>query len=139
MASSASCATTPGTGRRSRHWPTCRTRVEQVRAAGLPVDLSVTGEPRHLPLLRELAAYRVVREALTNVVKHAPPDSPTSVTLTRETKALQVVVSNRGETAPREDGGRGLIGMRERLAAVGGTLSAGPVEDGWRVEARIPA
>jgi signal transduction histidine kinase len=114
----------------------------QVRAAGRQVDLSVTGEPLHLPPLRELAAYRVVQEALTNVVKHAPRDSAAAVTLTWEPAALHVVVSNHDETAPTrhsESRGRGLVGMRERLEAVGGSLSAGPVEGGWRVEARIPS
>ncbi len=116
--------------------------VGQVRAAGLRVELSTTGEPRPLPALRELAAYRVVQEALTNVVKHAPRDSDASVTLTWEPTALRVVVVNHHATAPTADGsthGRGLVGMRERLEAVGGSLSAGPVEGGWRVAARIPA
>ena len=93
-------------------------------------------------MLRELAAYRVVQEALTNVVKHAPRDSAAVVSLTWDVTALHVVVSNHDETASTrhsESPGRGLVGMRERLEAVGGSLSAGPVEDGWRVAARIPA
>jgi signal transduction histidine kinase len=116
--------------------------VGQVRAAGLRVDLSVIGEPRQLPPLRELAAYRVVQEALTNVVKHAPRDSAATVILTWETAALDVVISNRDDTHPTAEApssGRGLAGMRERLEAVGGSLRAGPVDGGWRVAARIPA
>ena len=118
------------------------TLVDQVRAAGLPVDLAVTGEPLHLLPVREMAAYRVVQEALTNVVKHAPRGSAAKVTLTWEATALQVTISNEGATATSAVDsmrGRGLIGMQERLDAVGGTFRAGRVEGGWLVEARIPA
>ena len=116
--------------------------VDQVRTAGLPVDLAVTGEPLRLPPVRETAAYRVVQEALTNVVKHAPRDSSATVTLTWEATALHVTISNDDATPTPGAGatrGRGLIGMQERLDAVGGTFRAGRVEGGWLVEARIPA
>ena len=119
-----------------------RTLVDQVRTAGLPVDLTVTGEPLHLPPVREMAAYRVVQEALTNVVKHAPRDSSATVTLTWEATALHMAISNEDATAtPGVDAtrGRGLIGMQERLDAVGGWFRAGRVEGGWLVEARIQA
>ncbi len=115
--------------------------VDQVRATGRRVDLTVTGDAQHLPALRELAAYRVVQEALTNVVKHAPQDSTSSVTLTWDAAELQVVIANDDQAvSSASDGtsGRGLVGMRERLEAVGGSLDAGPVEAGWRVAARIP-
>lgn len=114
--------------------------VEQLRAAGLRVDLSATGEPLHLPALRELAAYRVVQEALTNVVKHAPRGATAAVALTWEPTGLGISISNDDDNPPAQDGqGRGLVGMRERLEAVGGSLVAGPVDGGWRVSARIPA
>ncbi|WP_107705369.1 sensor histidine kinase [Nocardioides allogilvus] len=114
--------------------------VEQVRAAGLRVDLATTGEPLRLPVLRELAAYRVVQEALTNVVKHAPRDSTATVALAWEPTGLGITISNDDDSPPAGDGqGRGLVGMRERIEAVGGSLVAGPVDGGWRVSARIPA
>lgn len=116
--------------------------VDQVRTTGVPVDLAVTGEPLHLLPVRETAAYRVVQEALTNVVKHAPRGSSASVALTWEAAALRVAISNEDATAPASGDptrGRGLLGMQERLDAVGGSLRAGRVEGGWLVEARIPA
>nr|WP_255890898.1 histidine kinase [Nocardioides astragali] len=115
--------------------------VEQVRTTGLPVDLAVAGEPLHLLPVRETAAYRLVQEALTNVVKHAPRGSSATVALTWEAAALRVAISNEDATAPAGDPtrGRGLLGMQERLDAVGGSFRAGRVEGGWLVEARIPA
>lgn len=115
--------------------------VARVRDAGLPVELTVVGQVRALPPGVELAAYRVVQEALTNTMKHASGASAT-VTVEYRPGALQVEVVDAGGT-PREPGeagnGRGLIGLRERLAVYGGTLHAGRrLTGGYRVEAQIP-
>ncbi|WP_346622099.1 sensor histidine kinase [Blastococcus montanus] len=117
------------------------TLVDQLRAAGLPVDLRVSGTPAPaLPPGLGLSAYRIVQEALTNVLKHAP-GARTHVDIRHTADALRLEVRN---GAPRERGirpvagGRGLIGMRERVALHGGELEAGPHANGWRVAARLP-
>jgi signal transduction histidine kinase len=113
-----------------------------MRAAGLPVELTVTGTPRQLPSPgAELAAYRVVQEALTNTVKHAT-GARASVRIAYDDQGLDVEVTDTG--GPPGPGaatgnGRGLIGLRERLAVYGGTLRTGPRPlGGYRVQARIP-
>lgn len=114
--------------------------VDEARDAGLQVELRVTGEPRLLPAGTDLAAYRIVQEALTNVRKHAAP-AHVEVVLAYAADALHVRVINDGATARRQpgDGGRGLIGMRERVALYGGTLAAGPPpEGGFLVDACLP-
>lgn len=113
--------------------------VERVRAAGLSVELSVTGA-RDLPPGVDLAAYRVVQEALTNVIKHAGP-SRAAVVLEYRPDDLLITVTDDGHpvTGPGGPGGRGLIGLRERIGLYGGELDAGPRPGGgWRVRARIP-
>lgn len=106
--------------------------VERVRTGGLPVRLSVTGTPRTLPAGAGVAAYRAVQEALTNVIKHAGPASPTRVALGWGDHELHLEVDDdggphgaRARTRPVE-GGHGLIGMRERAALHGGRAEAGP-------------
>jgi signal transduction histidine kinase len=114
--------------------------VKRVRAAGLSVELSVTGA-RDLPPGVDLAAYRVVQEALTNVIKHAGTARAT-VVLEYRPDDLVITVTDDGRpvTGPGgPGGGRGLIGLRERIGLYGGELDAGPRPGGgWRVRARIP-
>jgi signal transduction histidine kinase len=113
--------------------------VERVRAAGLSVELTVTGARDLSPGL-DLAAYRVVQEALTNVIKHAGTARAT-VVLEYRPDDLLITVTDDGRAAPGSSGsgGRGLIGLRERIGLYGGELDAGPRPGGgWRVRARIP-
>ncbi|MFE1272275.1 sensor histidine kinase [Streptomyces sp. NPDC058758] len=115
------------------------TLVGRVRDAGLPVALTVTGPPRPLPPGLELAAYRVVQEALTNTVKHAA-GATAAVTVEYRPERLRVEVTDTGGRPGTGTGsGRGLIGLRERLAVHDGTLHAGRrLTGGYRVEALIP-
>ncbi|MFD5326847.1 sensor histidine kinase [Streptomyces sp. NPDC127092] len=115
--------------------------VGRVRDTGLPVDLTVTGPPRPLPPGLELAAYRVVQEALTNTVKHAS-GATAAVTVEYGPDRLRVEITDTGGH-PNADAttgnGRGLIGLRERLAVYDGTLNTGRrLTGGYRVEALIP-
>jgi signal transduction histidine kinase len=117
--------------------------LDEVRAAGLPVELEVHGEPRELPQALDVSAYRVLQEGLSNVLRHAGP-VPTSVSLRHEPAALVVQVEDAGPPlpAPREPGqvgGHGLAGIRERVAVFGGGVEAGPrPEGGFRLRARFP-
>ena len=118
--------------------------ISQVRDAGLPVELVVTGDPCCLPDGMDLAAYRIVQEALTNTVKHGGK-ATAKVTIHHAPEALEIeVVDNgRGAAAPllagAASGGHGLIGMRERVGLFGGELQTGPVlPGGYRVWARLP-
>src|ERR671918_442786 len=97
------------------------------RAAGLPVGFAIEGEPRPLSQGVDLSAYRILQEALTNVFKHAGR-APTTVTLGYRADALELTVSDSGDarTAAMAPGGHGLVGMRERAALFGGTLTAAP-------------
>lgn len=115
------------------------TLVGRVRDTGLPVDLTVTGPPRPLPPGLELAAYRVVQESLTNTVKHAS-GATAAVTVEYGPQRLRVEVTDTGGHPGTGTGsGRGLIGLRERLAVYGGTLTTGRrLTGGYRVEALIP-
>ncbi|MEU6767395.1 histidine kinase [Streptomyces sp. NPDC046853] len=115
--------------------------IARVRAAGTPVGVTVDLPPQPLSPGTDLAAYRVVQEALTNTIKHAP-GAEASVTIGRTDDCLEIEVVDTGAAreAPRADGnGRGLIGLRERLAVYGGELTAGPtLTGGYRIGARIP-
>jgi signal transduction histidine kinase len=116
--------------------------VDQVRAAGVAVDLTVEGTRRRLPETLDVTAYRIVQEALTNTLKHAGSARAT-VTVRFSDDTLELDVSDDGRGArPRAtvaDGGRGLMGMRERVALFHGRLSAGPVDGGgFRVHAWLP-
>ncbi|MFD3946600.1 sensor histidine kinase [Streptomyces sp. NPDC058579] len=115
--------------------------VGRVRDAGLPVDLTVAGPPRPLPPGLELAAYRVVQEALTNAVKHAS-GATAAVTVAYGPERLLVEVTDTGGrpgAGAAAGNGRGLIGLRERLAVYEGTLNTGRrLSGGYRVEALIP-
>jgi signal transduction histidine kinase len=114
--------------------------VDRVRAAGLPAELVIEGA-RDLPPGVDLAAYRVVQEALTNVLKHAG-GARAVIRLVYSERELVITVTDDGGPAgygPRGTGGRGLIGLRERLGLYGGELDAGPRPGGgWRVRASIP-
>ena len=116
--------------------------VARFREAGLPVRLTHSGEhvPDDAPL--RLAVYRIAQEALTNVLRYAPTSRRIEVTVVVTDEVVTVTIENgraTGTSAPTVTGsGRGLIGMRERVAVFGGSLEAGPTAEGWRVEARLP-
>ncbi|MEU0008166.1 sensor histidine kinase [Streptomyces sp. NPDC006314] len=121
--------------------------IEQCRTSGLPVDFKVEGTRRPLPSGVELTAYRIVQEALTNTRKHGGPNAGASVRLVYFDDGLGLLVEDDGKGAPHElyeeggaDGrGHGLIGMRERVGMVGGTLDAGPRPGGgFRISALLP-
>ena len=107
--------------------------------AGLRVDVAVRGMPRELPAGVDLAAFRIVQEALTNVVKHAGTGhGRVVVTYSDEAVAIEVTDDGAG-AAGSGDEGHGLIGMRERVALYGGEFSAGPLPGrGYRVSASLP-
>jgi signal transduction histidine kinase len=111
----------------------------QVREAGLPVDLSVEGEPTELPPGIDLSAYRIVQEALTNALKHAGPATARVVVRYREND-LELEIADTGAGASASDGeGHGLAGMRERVSLYGGKIEAGPRDGGgFAVRARLP-
>ena len=115
--------------------------VARVRDTGVPVELSMVGQPRPVPSGVELAAYRVVQEALTNMVKHAVGATAT-VAVEYGADHLRVEVTDTGGSpgpAAASGNGRGLIGLRERLAVYGGTLQSGHrLSGGYRVRALIP-
>jgi len=118
--------------------------LAEVAKAGLAVRLQVEGAPSPLPAGVDLSAYRIVQEALTNVVKHAGP-ARAQVTIRYGEREVTVEVTDdgRGVTAPTGDGrarvGHGLIGMRERVQVFGGDLEVGPrPAGGFRVAARLP-
>ncbi|WP_033291563.1 sensor histidine kinase [Amycolatopsis jejuensis] len=112
--------------------------VESARAAGMEVTVDSTVDETALPAAVDLTAYRIAQEALTNAVKHAPGGRVT-VQLQATGSALTVEIGNELRGAPRSDGGgHGLLTMRERAHAVGGTLQAGPSGPGWLVHAELP-
>ncbi len=118
------------------------TLLAQMREAGLPLMLRVTGQPAALPQTAETAVYRIVQESLTNVLKHS--DSPEQVSVTMRWSddwlTLDVVDDGRpvSSVAP-VPGGHGLAGMRERVLVQSGQLHAGPrSRGGWGVHARLP-
>ena len=122
-----------------------RPLIERVSAAGLPVDLQVGDLPAGLPPGVDLAAFRVIQEALTNVIRHAGQPR-TRVSLDYRDGDLVVEVADAGAAVPGTPaaalpgGGRGLLGLRERTALYGGEFQAGPRPGGgWLVRARIPA
>jgi signal transduction histidine kinase len=116
--------------------------VETVRQTGRTVHFDMLGEAPTLPASIETTVYRLVQEALTNAVRYAG-DAPIDVQVIFSPAAITVFVDDEGTGGPKVHGsgsGHGLAGMRERLAAVGGTLEAGPKNPGpgWRVYATIP-
>jgi signal transduction histidine kinase len=113
--------------------------ADRVREAGVPVTVNVAGEPRPLPAGVDLSAYRIVQEALTNVLKHAARASAT-VAVHYRPDEVELRVCDDGETATRGEGtGRGLINMRERAHLFGGRFEAGAQpEGGFAVTAVLP-
>ncbi|WCD84567.1 Sensor histidine kinase DesK [Streptomyces xanthophaeus] len=114
--------------------------VEQAAAAGLTVEVTVEGQPRGLPPGVDLAAFRIVQEALTNVVRHSGARTA-RVRLVWQPRDLQLHVADDGPAtgAPSGGSGTGLVGMRERASALGGSIEAGPrPEGGFAVVARLP-
>ncbi|MFF5231679.1 sensor histidine kinase [Dactylosporangium sp. NPDC000521] len=118
--------------------------VAEVRAAGLPVELTVDGDLTDVPRAQDISAYRVLQEALTNVLRHAGT-AATSVHLHCTADRLTLTVDN-AVTSPSpspsagdgDGGGHGLIGMRERVAVFSGTLTAGARPGGFTVRATFP-
>jgi signal transduction histidine kinase len=141
----AGLAPQPGLGRLSQ-------LVDRISFAGLPVEVRISGEPRPLPEGIDVTAYRIIQEALTNALKHGD-GGKAEVTVRYADHALRVEVLNSGPSvlnggapapsAPvplhREGAGRGLLGLRERVAVYGGDLDARRrLGGGYRVRARIP-
>ena len=118
--------------------------LAEVGKAGLAVRVRVEGTPAPLPAGVDLSAYRIVQEALTNVVKHAgPAHAQVTIGYRDQDVTVEVIDDGRGALTPAGDGrvgtGHGLIGMRERVAAFGGDLEVGPRPGGgFRVAARLP-
>ncbi|HWD42937.1 MAG TPA: ATP-binding protein [Actinomycetota bacterium] len=138
--------------------------VEQVRGAGLDVSLATDGVPAELPARVDLFAYRIVQEALTNVLKHAGPGAHTEVRLGSDGRGIVVEVlddgsanvngvewasdkgvesafgrRSTGSDRPEGRSGHGIVGMRERARLLGGTLDATPRSGGgFRVVAHLP-
>jgi signal transduction histidine kinase len=113
--------------------------VEQMRAAGVDTHLSIEGEWPAVPPGADLAAYRVVQEALTNVLKHAGKVRA-DVRVGYADGVIEIEVMDRGVARQRTENGRGhgLVGMRERVALYGGDVSAGLTDSGgWRVHVRL--
>jgi signal transduction histidine kinase len=127
--------------RPSRPQPTLRDLdeiVAQAREAGLDIETSVEGDPRPLPAVVDLCAYRVIQEAVTNVMRHAS-GARARVLVRYDATELLVRVTNEG-SGPASMGpeGHGLLGMKERVALAGGRLEVGPLPgDGFQVEARL--
>ena len=112
--------------------------VTQVREAGLEVDLRIEGEQRPVPAGVDLSAFRIVREALTNTLKHAGP-AHALVTVRYGPDEIEVEVVDDGTTAGPPGRGHGLPGMRERAAVVGGRVETGPrAGRGYAVRASLP-
>jgi signal transduction histidine kinase len=117
--------------------------LARTRAAGLAARLTVTGVPVRLPPTQEAAVYRIVQEAITNVLKHAVGASDVVVRLRWGADALGVEVTDDGETTESSSGdltvGHGLTGMAERVSIFGGRLTAGPrTGRGWFISAELP-
>ena len=113
--------------------------IEQVRAAGLPVQVDIEGEPRELPPGVDLSALRIVQEALTNVLKHAGP-ARARVVLRYDVDDFEIEISDDGAgTGDGSGSGFGLVGMRERVSVYGGELHAGRrPEGGYALRVRLP-
>jgi signal transduction histidine kinase len=112
--------------------------AERVRATGLAVSVEVAGQPRELPAVLDLSAYRIIQEALTNTLKHANAEQVEIRIRYGDTLQLDVRDDGTGPNGATTDGS-GLVGMRERVALLGGTLVAGPGDEGgYRVSAIIP-
>jgi signal transduction histidine kinase len=116
------------------------TLLSGTRRTGLQVDLHIEGSPIMLPAAVDLAAYRIIQEALTNVIKHAGPATATvHIRYQTDTLVVEVTDTGQGAAAVGSGDGHGIIGMRERAVSVGGRLEAGPCPGGgFAVSARLP-
>ncbi len=114
--------------------------VDQFRAAGLDVSLTIDDTQIELPARVDLSAYRIVQEALTNVLKHAGPGARTDVRVSTDSRSVAIEVLDDGHGVSVLTGsGHGIIGMRERAMLLGGHLEAGPRPGrGFRVVAQLP-
>ncbi|MGF1598167.1 MAG: sensor histidine kinase [Acidimicrobiales bacterium] len=114
--------------------------IDTMRSAGLAIAWTDVGEPRPLAPAVSLAAYRIVQEALTNAAKHG--DGTAKLTTEWATESLAITVANplpiRAATHEAPSGRHGLVGMRERAVANGGSLEVGPTSSGFQVRARLP-
>jgi signal transduction histidine kinase len=112
----------------------------EVARAGVRVEVRIEGTPAELPAGLDLSAYRIVQEALTNVVRHAgPATARVAVSYAADRVVVEVVDDGRGGDPGRDHGGHGIAGMRERAELYGGTLEAGPGPGGgFRVAASLP-
>jgi signal transduction histidine kinase len=117
--------------------------VDQLRGAGLEIELTIEGEPRPLAQSVDLSAFRILQEALTNVVKHAAGARTKVIVVYRAEGVELTVVDSEGEVRttalpPQRSDGHGVIGMRERAALFDGTLTTEALPDGFRVTATLP-
>lgn len=113
--------------------------IDDTRQAGLPITVERVGQPRPVPQVIELAAYRVIQESLTNALKHGH-QAPTTVRIGFDDDGLDLLIADRGPGASGDTPGFGLAGMHERVNFVGGTLVVGPgVDSGFAVYATLPA
>ena len=111
--------------------------VEEVRSAGLEAVLAVEGEPRFLPAGVDLAGYRILQEALTNALKHAP-GTQAYVRIRYTPKSLDLEIANDVDVVRDGPPGRGILGMRERVNLYGGAFEAGRVDSRYAVHATLP-
>jgi signal transduction histidine kinase len=109
--------------------------VQRFRSAGAQISLTVDGDTGRLPATTGLAVYRILQEALTNVIKHAP-GAPADVRLSVEAGAVRLAVDSAAE--PGAGTGLGLVSMHERAQLLGGSCEAGPGGQGWLVAATLP-
>lgn len=116
-------------------WEAMPALVERFRSAGADVTLAVHGDTKGLPATTGLAVYRILQEALTNTIKHAP-GAATAVTLTVSAGTVELTVDSAGE--PGRGTGLGMISMRERAESLGGRCEAGPGGRGWLVKGTLP-
>jgi signal transduction histidine kinase len=114
------------------------TLVARQAAAGLDVDVAIEGEARQLASAVDQAAYRILQEGLTNAARHGTGAARVRLAFGETTLELTVSNATSGESTPRSNGGRGLIGMRERATLLGGSLEAEPTNGSFRVRARLP-
>ena len=114
--------------------------VEEARAAGSPVRVGITGDTTDIPAGTQLALYRIVQESLTNVRKHAGPvdDVEVAIACCEDDIEVRVTDDGEGDASSAASGGHGLVGMRERVAALDGTLESGPTYGGYEVRAVLP-
>jgi signal transduction histidine kinase len=112
--------------------------VTRSKAAGLSVRLMAEGDVRSLPAPVDLAAFRIVQEALTNVLRHAGASTATVLVRYDDAVTVQIDDDGHGHASGSPGSGSGIVGMRERAESVGGSFEAGPRPDGgFRVRARL--